>query len=110
MSIHSSLRTRGKLVRERNVWTRLERILFLEREGKRKEEDSIYGLPKVRTRLKSAAKKKAKKAAAEGAPGAEGVAAPVVAAPAKPSPAAAKAAAKEAAAERKKERGGKGAK
>ena len=111
MSIHASLRTRGKLVRQRNVWSRLERILFLEKEGKWKEGDSIFGLPKVRTRLKSAAKKKAKKVAAEGAPGAEGaVAAPVAAAPAKPSPAAAKAAAKEAAAERKKERGGKGAK
>ncbi|HET6204980.1 MAG TPA: small basic protein [Planctomycetota bacterium] len=109
MSIHSSLRTRGKLVRERNVWSRLERILFLQKEGNWKEGASIFGLPKVRTRLKSAAKKKPKKAAAE--PGAEGVA--VAAAPtpaAKPSPAAAKAAAKEAAAERKKERGGKGAK
>jgi len=113
MSIHASLRTRGKLVRERNVWSRLERLLFLEKEGKWKEGDSIFGLPKVRTRLKGAAKKKAKKAAAE--PGAEGTAAAAApatttAAPAKPSQAAVKAAAKEAAAEKKKERGGKGAK
>ncbi|MGH7151199.1 MAG: small basic protein [Planctomycetota bacterium] len=111
MSIHASLRTRGKLVRERNVWSRLERLLFLEKEGKWKEGDSIFGLPKVRTRLKGAAKKKVKKAAAE--PGAEGTAAAPVttAAPAaKPSQAAVKAAAKEAAAEKKKERGGKGAK
>ncbi|HKB15184.1 MAG TPA: small basic protein [Planctomycetota bacterium] len=114
MSIHASLRTRGKLVRERNVWSRLERLLFLEKEGKWKEGDSIFGLPKVRTRLKGAAKKKAKKAAAE--PGAEGTAAATAttaAAPApaaKPSQASVKAAAKEAAAEKKKERGGKGAK
>ncbi len=112
MSIHASLRTRGKLVRERNVWSRLERLLFLEKEGKWKEGDSIFGLPKVRTRMKGAAKKKAKKAAAE--PGAEGTVAATTTAPpapaAKPSQAAVKAAAKEAAAERKKERGGKGAK
>lgn len=113
MSIHASLRTRGKLVRERNVWSRLERLLFLEKEGKWKEGDSIFGLPKVRTRLKGAAKKKAKKAAAE--PGAEGTAVAAAtttaAAPAaKPSQASVKAAAKEAAAEKKKERGGKGAK
>ena len=111
MSIHASLRTRGKLTRERNVWSRLERLLFLEKEGKWKDGDSIFGLPKVRTRLKGAAKKKAKKAAAE--PGAEGTAATTVAAPepaAKPSQASVKAAAKAAAAEKKKERGGKGAK
>ena len=112
MSIHASLRTRGKLTRERNVWSRLERLLFLEKEGKWKDGDSIFGLPKVRTRLKGAAKKKAKKAAAE--PGAEGTAAATtVAAPepaAKPSQASVKAAAKAAAAEKKKERGGKGAK
>ena len=111
MSIHASLRTRGKLTRERNVWSRLERLLFLEKEGKWKDGDSIFGLPKVRTRLKGAAKKKAKKAAVE--PGAEGAAATTVAAPepaAKPSQASVKAAAKAAAAETKKERGGKGAK
>lgn len=111
MSIHASLRTRGKLTRERNVWSRLERLLFLEKEGKWKDGDSIFGLPKVRTRLKGAAKKKAKKAAVE--PGAEGAAATTVAAPepaAKPSQASVKAAAKAAAAEKKKERGGKGAK
>jgi small basic protein (TIGR04137 family) len=112
MSIHPSLVTRGKLARERNVWTRLERILFLEKEGKWKDGDTVFGLPKVRTRLKAAAKKKVKKAA-EVVPGTEGTVAAPAAAPAaaaKPSQAAAKVAAKEAAAERKKERGGKGAK
>ena len=115
MSIHRSLVSRGKLARERNVWTRLERVLYLQKEGKWKEEDSVFGLVKVRTRLKAAVKKKPKKVAAEGALGAEGAAIPAAttapAPAAKPiSTAAAKVAAKEAATEKKKERGGKGAK
>jgi len=48
----------------------LERIQKLEKEGKWKLGESIYGLPKVRTKFKTGAKKKKKEAAP--APGAEG--------------------------------------
>lgn len=66
MSIHRSLRTGFGMTRERNVWTRLERLEVLKRQGKWADGESILGLPKVRTRFKTAAKKKAAKAEKEG--------------------------------------------
>jgi len=74
MSIHRSLASQGKLARARSVLTRIERIQKLEKETKWHEGDSIYGLPKVRTKFKTGAKKKKKEAAAA-VPGAEGAAA-----------------------------------
>ena len=58
MSIHQSLAVKGKLVRQRNVFTRVERINQLIKEGKLQEEDSPAGLPKVRTKFKMKGKKK----------------------------------------------------
>ncbi len=75
MSLHKSLRTQGTLKRARNVLSRAERIKILLDEGRWTEEQSVFGLPKVRQfamkrRHKAAAKKE------EGVPGAEGAAAP----------------------------------
>ncbi len=48
MSIHPSLRGGDNLVGQRSVYTRVERLQKLMRDGKISEEDSPYGLPKVR--------------------------------------------------------------
>lgn len=59
MSIHNSLKGVDTLRGERSVFTRVERIEKLKKEGRFDEEnDSVYGLPKVRTRFKVAGKKK----------------------------------------------------
>ena len=58
MSIHKSLLGAGKLKRHRNVLTRKERLDILLREDRRQEEDSIFGLPKVRNIMARAKKKK----------------------------------------------------
>jgi len=59
MSIHSSLKGLDTLRGERSVFTRVERIEALKKEGRFDEEnDSVYGLPKVRTRYKVAGAKK----------------------------------------------------
>lgn len=73
MSIEKSLKTKGKLVRPRNVYTRIERIKMLKGEGKWEPTMSVFGIPKVKAlKLKRKAKseKKAEKAeaAAEAAP------------------------------------------
>lgn len=60
MSIHASLRGINTLVGERSVFTRKERMLKLMEEGKLTEDDSPYGLPKVRTKYKIKSKKKKK--------------------------------------------------
>jgi small basic protein (TIGR04137 family) len=60
MSIHPSLRGADTLVGERSVFTRVERLQKLIRDGKMTEEDSVYGLPKVRTKFKIKGKKKDK--------------------------------------------------
>lgn len=102
MSVHKSLVVKSGLVRARNVFTRAERIEILTTTAKWAEGDSIYGLPKVRTRLKTKKVKKEKKAAApvDGAAPAEGAAAaPAAGAAGKPD---AKAAAKPAAKKDKK--------
>jgi small basic protein (TIGR04137 family) len=79
---------------ERSVFTRVERLAVLKKSGKFDDtKDSIYGIPKVRTRFKTAgAKKKDDKAAA--APGAAAGGAAAGGAAAKPAAAAAKPAAK----------------
>lgn len=60
MSIHSSLRGASNLVGERSVLTRVERLQKLTKEGKFDEEkDSVYGLPKVRTKFRVVSGKKA---------------------------------------------------
>ena len=58
MSIHPSLRGVDTLTGERSVFTRVERIQKLIKDGKMTEEDSVYGLPKVRTSFKVKTKKK----------------------------------------------------
>ena len=57
---------------QRNVWTRVERIMALKKEGRWQEGDAVVGLPKVRTRFKVKSKKQMKAEAAAGTqPGAE---------------------------------------
>ncbi|MFA5500276.1 MAG: small basic protein [Candidatus Omnitrophota bacterium] len=82
MSQHPSLRISDKDKAQRSVLKRHERIKTLkEKEKWTEEEDSVYGLPKVKvTRFKI--KKEKAAAAAEGAEGAAAPAAPG-AAPAK---------------------------
>jgi small basic protein (TIGR04137 family) len=69
MSIHKSLVPKGRLRRHRNVLSRTERIAKLEEDEKWDEEqDSVFGLPKVRVvRLKKAHAKKKKEEEAEAA-------------------------------------------
>lgn len=76
MSVHRSLSLKGGGRRHRNVLSRKERIAKLEDEGRWSEDDSIFGLPKVRSIKPTAGKKAAKKkeAEVEGAEVAEGAA------------------------------------
>ena len=67
MSIHSSLKVSGAGKGERNVWTRAERIATLRKTGRWTEEESVTGLPKVRTRFKVKTKKQMKAEAAAAA-------------------------------------------
>ena len=60
MSIHPSLRGANSLVGRRSVLTRSERLLKLMHDEKMSEEDSPYGLPKVRTAYRVKTKKAAK--------------------------------------------------
>ena len=89
MSIHKSLRTKGKLVRSRSVLSRYERIQQLEKSGRWKEgENSPFGLAKVRVlKAKKRGKEKKQKEEAPVAAPAPG-AAPAAAAPAAGKPAA----------------------
>ena len=73
MTIHKSLRVKSTLLRQRSVWTRLERLQKLEADGKFDSEQSVFGLPKVRTFFKI---KSRKAKPAEAAVGAEGTAVP----------------------------------
>ena len=58
MSIHSSLHGADSLVGERSVLSRLERIEQLQKEDRfDPESDSIFGLPKVRTKFRIKKKK-----------------------------------------------------
>ncbi|MEZ6005171.1 MAG: small basic protein [Planctomycetota bacterium] len=60
MSIHPSLKGVNTLVGERSVFTRTERLAKLMKEGRLSKEDSVYGMPKVRTKFKIKAKKRGK--------------------------------------------------
>ena len=77
MSIDKSLKMKGKLVRPRNVFTRVERIKILKEEGKWEPTMSVFGIPKVKSvkiKRKGKSEKKAAKAeaAAEATPAAAG--------------------------------------
>lgn len=78
MSIDKSLVSKGRLRRRRNVLSRDERILLLEKEERWKEGQSVFGLPKVRAvvRTKKKVKKEEKPAeeAVEAAPESAGTA------------------------------------
>ena len=52
MSIHRSLKVKSTLLRSRNVWTRIERMEALRKQGEYKAGDTVYGLRKVRTSVK----------------------------------------------------------
>ncbi len=66
MSIDKSLIVRGRLGRSRSVFSRAERVKILGEEGRWNQEESVFGLPKVKSvRLK-------KKPKAEKAPPKEG--------------------------------------
>jgi small basic protein (TIGR04137 family) len=69
MSIHPSLRGASTLIGERSVFTRIERVQKLLREGKLEEGTSPFGLPKVKTRVKVKSTKV--KAVDDGEPAAE---------------------------------------
>ena len=70
MSLHSSLKRSSSAGRHRNVLKREERLeKLLDEEKWEDENDSIYGLPKVRSiklRVKKKAKKKTDEEGAEG--------------------------------------------
>ena len=74
MSIHSSLKISASGGGQRNVWTRVERLLALKKAGRWQDGQKVLGLPKVRTSFKAKAKKKAD-ATAEAKPAAGGKAA-----------------------------------
>ena len=48
MSMHSSLKLASKISTKRNVMKRFERVEILKKEGKWKEGDRGYGLPKTK--------------------------------------------------------------
>lgn len=60
MSIHNSLKASGAGSGQRNVWTRMERIVALKKAGRWTPDAGVTGLPKVRTSFKTATKKKKK--------------------------------------------------
>ncbi len=47
MSQHPSLRTGGKIKKKRNVLKRFERVDILQADGRWKEGDKAFGLPKT---------------------------------------------------------------
>ena len=61
MSIDRSLKVNAGLLRQRNVWTRAERLDALRKTRRWSVGDDVLGLPKVRTALKARGKKKKKK-------------------------------------------------
>ncbi|MCZ6602573.1 MAG: small basic protein [Planctomycetota bacterium] len=65
MSMHKSLVSKNKLERQRSVLTRAERLKILGEDGRWKDGDSVFGLPKVRTIVATKVGKKTKKAKEE---------------------------------------------
>lgn len=47
MSMHPTLRSGNKIKTKRNVLKRYERVDLLQKRRKRKDDDSVYGLPKT---------------------------------------------------------------
>jgi small basic protein (TIGR04137 family) len=90
MSQHPSLRSSDKNKAHRSVLKRYERVKMLKDKELWKDEESVYGLPKVKI-IKYKIKKEKAAAAAEGAEGVEGAA--TAAGAASPAAATAKAAA-----------------
>ena len=90
MSIDKNFKLKSKLVRPRNVFTRVERIKMLKEEGKWEPTMSVFGIPKVKS-VKIKRKGKSEKKAAK----AEAAAAEATPAAAAATPAAAPAAGKE---------------
>ena len=83
MSIDKSLKLKGKLVRPRNVFTRVERIKILKEEGKWEPTMSVFGIPKVKSvKIKRKGKSEKKAAKAEAAAEATTAVATPAAAPA----------------------------
>ena len=83
MSIDKSLKLKGKLVRPRNVFTRVERIKILKGEGKWEPTMSVFGIPKVKSvKMKRKGKSEKKAAKAEAAEATTAAAATPAAAPA----------------------------
>ena len=48
MSVHPSLKTKGSVGEKRNVMKRYERIDQLKKEGRDKDGDKAWGLPKTK--------------------------------------------------------------
>ncbi len=48
MSIHPSLKTKGSVSEKRNVLKRFERVDKLKKEGRLKDGDKVWGLPKTK--------------------------------------------------------------
>ncbi|HLE87386.1 MAG TPA: small basic protein [Candidatus Brocadiaceae bacterium] len=83
MSIDKSLKMKGKLVRPRNVFTRIERIKILKDEGKWEPTMSVFGIPKVKAvKIKRKGKSEKKVAKAEAADATPAATATPAAAPA----------------------------
>ena len=67
MTIDKSLKVSANLVRARSVLTRAERLEKLKEQERWTEDESVFGLPKVRVvKLQLKKKKKAKKEEDEG--------------------------------------------
>lgn len=65
MTIDKSLKIQRGLIKNRNVLTRVERLVKLQEQDRWQDGDSIFGLPKVRVQKLSLKKKKKVKAADE---------------------------------------------
>ena len=68
MTVDKSLRIKGQLRGRRNVLSREERLLVLERENRWQLGQPVFGLPKVSTRIRKARVKKKKAAEAQPTP------------------------------------------
>jgi small basic protein (TIGR04137 family) len=65
VTIDKSLKRKGRLARTRNVLKRSERVTTMQAEDKWLEDQTIFGLPKLRV-IKMVVGKKKKKKAADG--------------------------------------------
>lgn len=65
MTIDKSLKSKGRLVRSRNVLKRGERISKMQEDDRWDEGRSPFGLPKIRVMKSTVGKKKKKKEAEE---------------------------------------------